>query len=141
MKNKEKKQLPCNCLNLRRASTAITKLYDERLSSSGITISQFSILTQIKNYGPISVSDLAFNIRLDRTTLVRNLKPLESTELIKDISEGKSRNRQLQLTEKGLECCAKAERLWIGTQKYMEEKLGKENIEALTELLSQVEQI
>lgn len=141
MKNNEMKPSICNCLNLRRASAAITKIYDEKLAPSGLTVSQYSILLHLKLLGPVSVSDLAIKIRLDRTTLVRSLKPLEATSLIIDVSQKGSRNRQLQLTEKGAEKCIEAEYQWKDAQNVIEQKIGKENIEKLTSLLSMIERL
>ena len=139
MKNNEKKPSICNCLNLRRASVAITKIYDEKLAPSGLTISQYSILLHLKLLGPVSVSDLAIKIRLDRTTLVRSLKPLEAASLIIDVSPKGTRNRQLQLTQKGVQKLIEAEFMWNDAQNIIEQKIGKENIEKLTALLSMIE--
>jgi hypothetical protein len=69
----KKQPTACNCINLRRASQAITEFYDEILASSGLKISQYLLLRNIKRLGPVSVSSLALEIRLDRTTIVRNL--------------------------------------------------------------------
>ncbi|WP_418219616.1 MarR family winged helix-turn-helix transcriptional regulator [Candidatus Formimonas warabiya] len=119
----------------------ITKIYDEKLAPSGLTVSQFSILKHLKLLGAASVSDLAVKIRLDRTTLVRNLKPLEAVSFIIDVSQKGTRNRELQLTEKGIEKCIEAECLWKDAQNFIEQKLGKENIEKLTSLLSMIESL
>ena len=141
MKSKDKIPSICNCLNLRRASAAITKIYDEKLGTSGLTVSQYSLLRHLFYFGPISVSDLAIKIRLDRTTLVRNLKPLESAAFIVDVSQEGTRNRQLQLTEKGIEKYKEADDLWKDAQSFMEQQLGKENLEKLTSLLSVIEKL
>ncbi|AFV01926.1 Transcriptional regulator, MarR family [Dehalobacter sp. UNSWDHB] len=141
MKNNEKKPSICNCLNLRRAASAITKIYDEKLGPSGLTVSQYSILKHLKFFGPISVSDLAIKIRLDRTTLVRSFKPLEAASLIIDVSQKGTRNRQLQLTQKGIEKYIEAKYLWNDAQNFIEQELGKENIEKLTSLLSVIERL
>lgn len=134
-----KKPSPCTCINLRRASQAITKIYDEKLSPSGLTVTQFSLLKNIKKLSPISVSDLALAIRLDRTTLVRNLKPLEKKGLVIDNSPEGTRNRQLQLTEGGIKLCDSAEVLWQEAQDYIEQKLGKDNLKNLITLLYEIE--
>lgn len=76
-KNHNKKSSVCNCLNLRRASLSITEIYDHYLAPSQLSVSQFSIPKHVREMAPVSVSELAAEIRLDRTTLVRNLKPLE----------------------------------------------------------------
>ena len=139
--NNEKNPSNCNCLNLRRTSAAITKIYDEKLAPSGLTVSQYSILKHLKHFDLISVSDLAIKIRLDRTTLVRSLKPLEAALFVIDVSQKGTRNRQLQLSEKGIEKCLEAEYLWNDAQNFIEERLGKENIEKLTSLLSIIERM
>lgn len=141
MKNSEKQPSICNCLNLRRASAAITRIYDEKLAPSGLSISQYSLLKHIQFLSPVSVSDLAVIIRLDRTTLVRNLKPLEAASYIVDVSRKGARNRRLELTEKGAQKCSEADLLWIDAQNLIEENMGKENIEKLTSLLSVIEKM
>ncbi|SHI13340.1 DNA-binding transcriptional regulator, MarR family [Sporobacter termitidis DSM 10068] len=137
----EKAPSPCNCLNLRRASSAMTKIYDAYLAPCGISIAQFSLFRHLRQLGPVSVSALAEKIRLDRTTLVRNLRPLEKAGLVVDISPRSARSRELELTEKGREKLGEAEKLWDGAQRHIEEALGKDNIALLTELLTRIENI
>ncbi|QHI71573.1 MarR family winged helix-turn-helix transcriptional regulator [Aminipila terrae] len=138
-KTYEKKPSPCNCLNMRRASHAITEVYDDFLKPSNLSVSQFSIIKHLNYFGPINVSDLSLIMRLDRTTLVRNLKPLEKIGLVEDISAEGTRNRQLKLTSKGIETYKDAEELWQKAQRFLEEYLGKENILTFTTLLSKIE--
>lgn len=138
-KSYDKKSAMCNCLNMRRASQAITQIYDEMLEPSGLKISQFSLLNHIKYLEPVNVSELALKIRLDRTTLVRNLKPLEERGYITDIADMGARNRQLKLTDTGLKAVEAAEQLWNKAQGLIEEYLGKEDMDNLTRLLSKIE--
>jgi DNA-binding MarR family transcriptional regulator len=135
----KKESSTCNCLNLRRASQAITEVYDGILAPSGLKISQFSLIKHLKHLGPVNVSDLALKIRLDRTTLVRNLKSLEERGFITDIAAKGSRNRQLKLTESGLEVLEAAEPLWLKAQSFMEQYLNKDEVNTLTGLLSKIE--
>jgi len=135
----DKKSSACNCLNIRRSSQAITEVYDEFLAPSELKIGQFSLLKHIEKLGPVSVSDLALSIRLDRTTLVRNLKPLEERGLVMDIATEGARNRQLKLTDKGNQAYRSAEKLWAKAQSFFEEYLGKDNIDTFTTLLSKIE--
>lgn len=136
-----KKPSPCNHLNMRRASLALTKLYDDRLAPSGVTVSQFSLLKHIRALGTVSVSALALAIRLDRTTLVRNLKPLEEGGLVSDDARPGARSRELSLTEKGQETYNAAEKLWQEAQQTVEDALGSENLALLTVLLSKIESL
>lgn len=135
----DKKSSTCNCLNIRRSSQAITEVYDEFLAPSNLKIGQFSLLKHIDKLGPVSVSDLALSIRLDRTTLVRNIKPLEERGFIKDIAIEGTRNRQLKLTDKGIQTYKSAEELWVKAQSFLEEYLGSDNIDTFTALLSKIE--
>jgi len=135
----DKQPAECNCINLRRASQAITEFYDEMLASSGLKISQYLLLRNIKHLGPVSVSSLALEIRLDRTTIVRNLKPLEERGFIIDVATKGTRNRQLELTYKGIEVLEMAIPLWVDAQKDIEKYLGKEDMNTLTVLLSKIE--
>lgn len=139
IKNQNRNSSTCNCLNLRRASQSITNLYDKALASSGLRISQYSLLRNIEHLGPVSVSDLALEISLDRTTLVRNLKPLEEKGLIIDASKKGTRNRQLLLTDIGKKRLEAATPLWLEAQRSVEQYLGKEELNTLTSLLSKIE--
>jgi DNA-binding MarR family transcriptional regulator len=125
------KKHPCHCLNIRKAGQVITNMYDQHLAPSGLSIGQFSILKVLTNLSKISVSKLAIEMRLDRTTLVRNLKPLEEKGLVIDVAnEGK--NRQLELTELGRQACQNALLLWQDAQNELEQLLGKDGLEALS---------
>lgn len=136
--SKEQKPSACNCLNLRRASQAITKAYNEALVPCGITIGQYSILKHIGALSPVSVSRLAEAVRLDRTTLVRNLKLLEEMGLVVDAGQ-RTRDRQLCLTGSAVETLEEAEKLWQKAQDTVEAYLGAENLQMLTGLLNRIE--
>lgn len=137
---KSKKPSPCTCLNMRRSSNALTDVYDRYLASCSVTVSQYSILRHIIYLAPVSVSDLSVALRLDRTTLVRNLRPLEQKKWIEDIAEEGTRNRQLQLTELGRQVFACADERWEQAQADITKHLGDEDAAKLAELLEKIEQ-
>lgn len=137
----EKSPSLCNCINLRRASQAITEFYDEVLAPSGLKTTQFSLLIHIIRLGPLNMSELANAIRLDRTTLARNVKVLEAHEFI-SITTGKdSRTRQLNISEKGQKAVEGAAQYWTEAQGFLKEYLGQEELRTLTGLLQKIEQI
>ena len=68
---------PCACLQFRRTSRAVSALYDAFLSSAGLTVTQYALLVSIARERGISRTVLAANLEMDRTTLTRNLRPLE----------------------------------------------------------------
>ncbi len=67
----------CNCLALRQASRHVTQFYDQLLASSGLRTTQFSILIRLRLAGPMTINALAKALVMDRTTLGRNILPLE----------------------------------------------------------------
>jgi DNA-binding MarR family transcriptional regulator len=124
---------------MRRASLAITEIYDHYLAPCQLSVSQFSILKHIDGMEPVSVSELAAEIRLDRTTLVRNLKPLEHQGLVQDIAPSGKRNRQLCLTVAGREKIELAGGNWEQAQEQIEAQLGPEDTKLLQALLLKIE--
>src|SRR6201987_4350623 len=74
---------PCVCATLRRAARAITAAYDAALAPSGLRITQFSILRRLARLGPLPVTRLAAESALDRSTIGRNLNPLERRGLVR----------------------------------------------------------
>ncbi len=130
---------PCNCLNVRRASRAVTDFYDRVLKPSGLTVAQLSLLLNVRAAGPATIGSLAAAMRIDRTTMNRNLKPLADAGLL-TVSTGKdSRTRQVALTDAGREAVAAGRALWREAQTALREYLGEEDLARLTALLAKLE--
>lgn len=134
-----KNPLVCNCANVRRAARAITLFYDEVLAPSGLSATQMHQLKQIMRFGPINMSDLAKVMKLDRTTLARNLKPLIAAGFIQVAVGRDSRTRQVSITEHGLRALEAADPLWTNAQEQLQEYMGGEDLQTLIRLLSRIE--
>jgi len=75
--------------------------------------------------GPVTVNKLSEYLVMDRTTLGRNLKPLQRDGLI-EIKEGLDRRQKLiSITDKGEKLLTKAFPVWQETQKKILEKIGE----------------
>jgi DNA-binding MarR family transcriptional regulator len=72
----------------------------------------------------MSITVLANALGMDRTTLSRNLRPLEEDGLIEIGSEGWRRSRTLEITKKGRSRLHEALPLWKQAQKTLRRKLG-----------------
>ncbi|WP_088226629.1 MarR family winged helix-turn-helix transcriptional regulator [Desulfosporosinus sp. FKB] len=130
---------PCHCLNLRRASRAVTQFYDKVLEPSGLKITQYSLLRSLERFESVSISVLAKNMNIDRTTLNRNMKPLMNAGLIA-VNTGKdSRSRMVTLTEDGKASLANAMVLWGEAQTSLEKFFGKAELDGFEKLLSKLE--
>jgi DNA-binding MarR family transcriptional regulator len=106
----------CLCTNLRRTARAVSHIYDTALAPAGIKITQFSLLRAVERREPVAISDLAEEVVLDRTTLARNLAPLERDGLLTLSAGADQRVTEVSLTRKGRERIEKALPLWMATQ-------------------------
>ena len=95
-------ETPCACGTLRRAARAVTAAYDAALAPSGLRITQFSILRKLARLGPLPVTRLAAEAALDRSTMGRNLNPLERRGLVRiEVGNVDQRERVAHLTAAG----------------------------------------
>ena len=126
----------CTCFNLRKATRVLTQIFDEQLKPSGLLITQFTILVAIAQVGSGTINDLADRLVMDRTTLTRNLKPLEREGLI-TIQPGEDRRlRIISLTLKGRNALAAALPLWEQAQASVIDGLGEQQWSLLLKALS-----
>lgn len=131
----------CYCINLRRAAGAVSALYDRYLEPAGVSVTQFSLLLNIGRQEVCSVSDLAAFTGLDRTTLVRTLKPLLDQKLVQDLAQPGTRNRRLTLTASGRDTVERCDVLWEKAQKTIEEQIGRDQVQNLLDILYRLESI
>ena len=130
---------PCNCMNIHRASRAVVKFYDEILKPSGLTISQTGMVKQIELLAPVNISELAREMRIDRTTLNRNLKPLTAAGLITVETGSDSRAKQVNLTPPGKKAAAESWQLWCEAQGMLKGYLGEDDLEKFVDLMAKLE--
>lgn len=118
---------PANCtsFNLRKAARIVAQVYDQYLQPSGLKSTQFSLLKVASGRGPLSISDLAEELVMDRTTLTRNLKPLERDGLVEVVAGKDARTRNVRVTPQGLKTLKKALPLWEAAQVSVIGELGQ----------------
>src|SRR4051794_2958247 len=129
----------CKCLALRQAARHVTQFYDQYLVPTGIRTTQFSILAKLKRSGPMTINALAEQMVMDRTTLGRNILPLEREGLI-SVTKGRAdrRSKELHLTEAGEATFRAAAKAWTEAQTRFETVFGGERAADLRELLHAV---
>jgi DNA-binding MarR family transcriptional regulator len=132
----------CVCFNIRKSARAITQLYEEALRPTGLRATQFTLLVATRVMGTATISGLAKGLVMDRTTLTRNMKPLEKQGFIR-IIPGKEdrREREVTLTLAGQEILSEALPLWKTVQQSVVESLGQSRITRLMKDLSATIQI
>lgn len=125
----------CAGFNLKMATRAVQNYFDKAYRKIGLEGTQYTVLSHIYVVGPIPLSKLAELMYVDRTTLGRNLKPLEKRELI-EIKAGKDKREKLiAITENGKEVLAKALPVWKQTHEQIKTILGIDNWESMLENL------
>ncbi|GAC1344744.1 MAG: MarR family winged helix-turn-helix transcriptional regulator [Acetobacteraceae bacterium] len=129
----------CTCFAVRRAARQITQAYDRSLAPTGLRTTQFSLLNRLTHSGPRSIRKLAQDMGMDRTTLGRNLRPLERDGLVAiGIDPADRRGRALQLTPLGAERLHEARGYWQDAQARFVETFGLERTRALHAALDAV---
>jgi DNA-binding MarR family transcriptional regulator len=114
----------CACHRVRIAARAVTRAYDEALRPVGLRATQLSVLVAAAADDALSITALAKFMGMDRSTLTRNLRPLESEGLIAVGLEGWRRSRALEITAKGRSRMHEALPLWRKAQQTLRRKLG-----------------
>lgn len=128
----------CTCANLRMAARTVTQMYEEFMKASPLRGTQFTVLATLSAIGQTPLTKLAEVLGMDRTTLTRNLKPLEKQGLIESQVGEDRRERLILLTAKGEAAYAKALPLWEQAQSQLIDTLGEEKLSALLEILVEV---
>ncbi|MDQ8755166.1 MarR family winged helix-turn-helix transcriptional regulator [Sphingosinicella sp. LHD-64] len=130
----------CACNKLRRSARVITAIYDETMSSSGFTVSQFSLLRMLQRAGPCSLTEFAGATGHDRTTLNRTLRPLEEAGYVTSCPGEDQRARIVKITDEARQAMRSAQPLWEEAQAKVDAALGADR-DALFSILDRVESL
>ena len=129
----------CNCFAVRSAARHVSQFYDQFLAPIGLRTTQFSILAKLKRRGPLTINALANDMVMDRTTLGRNILPLERDGLIRiEPIASDRRAKELHLTNTGEKRLQAALKAWSQAQAQFETTFGTKRAAELRELLCSV---
>ena len=133
------KPLECNCAAIRQAARHVTRHYDQHMANIGLRSSQFSILTKLRRLGPLKINALAAAMGMDRTTLGRNLLPLERDGLV-SIGQGREdlRSKEVALTPAGADKQRAGLKHWQAAQSAFEQSFGARRSADLRALMGEV---
>ena len=129
----------CNCFAVRSAARHVSQFYDQFLAPIGLRTTQFSILAKLKRREPLTINALANDMVMDRTTLGRNMLPLERDGLIRigQIASDR-RAKELRLTNAGEKRLQAALKAWSQAQVQFETTFGTKRATELRALLRSV---
>jgi DNA-binding MarR family transcriptional regulator len=135
---RELPNLPCMCASFRRASRALTQLYDDALRPLGLRATQFTILQALSLAGEVSQGELAQMLAMDSTTLTRTLRIMSREGWIAERRGEDRRERLLRLAKAGRSQFNRALPSWEKAQAQLGRQLGEKRWHALMKLTNEV---
>jgi DNA-binding MarR family transcriptional regulator len=128
----------CLCYNMRRASRVMTQFFTASLPGEALLPTQTPILTALEEHPGAGMAELSEWIGMDRTTLLRNLGPLEREGLVAAEGKGKGSRVALFLTPKGRKALRDLLPRWRRTQEKALKVLGEKRWQ---EILSDLDRV
>jgi DNA-binding MarR family transcriptional regulator len=128
----------CTCFNVRRASRAITQFFDAGVRQHGLRPTQTPILRALQAKEEWGMTELSSWLGMERTSLVRNLRPLQRDGLVQTKGGGHGVHVKLEITNKGRAILAEMQPAWRASQAKVVAILGKERWSAIIQDLEKV---
>ena len=129
----------CNCFAVRSAARHVSQFYDQFLVPIGLRTTQFSILAKLKRRRALTINVLAEEMVMDRTTLGRNILPLERDGLIQiEPVLTDRRAKELRLTSAGEKRLQAGVKAWTQAQTQFETTFGAKRAAELRTMLRSV---
>ena len=131
--------LPQGCTNfkLRQLMRRVAQHYDAEMLRCGLKTTQYSLLSHVLKLGPIRPSDLAAAMKMDASTLTRNVRPLVDAGWVTLESGVDARSRLVHITDAGRDKRAEALHCWKRAQLALNDTLGLERVAALHALIDE----
>ena len=121
----------CVCFNLRWVTRAVTQFFDAEMRRHGIRPTQGSILASLQTKDSWTMAELSDWLGMDRTTLVRNLRPLQRDGLVQAGGGGRGRLVELAITAKGRKQIERLTPAWKSAQSAVVQTLGEKRWSAI----------
>lgn len=125
----------CTNLKLRQFMRRVSQFYDAEMAQVGLKTTQYSLLSYVDKLGPVRPGELAEGLKMDASTLTRNLRPLVDAGWVVVSAGEDARSRLVSLTPAGREKRAEAKRRWKVAQEGINRLLGEDQVVALHALI------
>ena len=126
------------CGNFRRASRALTQLYEEAIRPLGLRATQLTILQALSLAGEVLQGQLGEMLAMDSTSLTRTLAIMRRKGWIAERRGEDRRERRLRLANAGEVKLRRALPVWEKVQSRLRRQLGEQAWDNLLQLTYQV---
>jgi len=127
----------CTNLKLRQLMRRVAQHYDDELGKTGLKTTQYSLLSYVVKLGPIRAVDLAAKLKVNTSTLSRNLQPLVASGLLAIGPGADARSRLITATDEGQRKRVEAQRKWRVAQEGINRTLGAQRVVALHAMIDE----
>jgi len=130
--------LPCACQSVRRATRAVTRIYDQELRKAGLEITHFGLLTALAMTGEANQKRLSAGFAMDSTTLTRTLGLLLKQGWIRVRRGEDRRERMFSLTRAGKRKLAEGQPHWEQAERTLRQQLGDAGWKSMKQVVSRM---
>jgi DNA-binding MarR family transcriptional regulator len=127
----------CTHFKLRQIDRAVGRHYDAHMAAVGLKNTQYSLLSNVVQFGPIRPMDLASRLRMDASTLTRNLRPLIDQGWVVQGPGADARSRLVAVTEAGRVKRVAAQAAWKQAQLEINALLQPDRVARLHALIDE----
>jgi DNA-binding MarR family transcriptional regulator len=115
----------------------VSQHYDLEMARIGLKTTQYSLLSYVVKLGPVRPGDLALAMKMEASTLTRNLKPLITAGWVELAAGADGRSRLVTATVAGRDKRTEAQRRWKVAQESLNQTLGVQRVIALHTLINE----
>ncbi len=128
----------CLAVRMRLLNRTVTNIFDAALRSLGIKVSQLNVLVVVAKRGPVSPTEVARVLHLEKSTLSRNVERIQRRGWIEVVAGKDGRSHLLEVTAKGRRLLEKAHPLWKRAQEKTRAVLGEGGAKAVVRAAGRV---
>lgn len=130
---------PQGCTNyrIRQLMRQVSQHYDAELGQAGLKGTQYSLMANLVQLGPVRPGELARVLKMDASTLTRNMKPLLDAGWLDQTPGPDGRSRTVAITDAGRRKWKQAREHWKRAQQHINQVLGQDRVMALHSLIDE----
>jgi DNA-binding MarR family transcriptional regulator len=140
MNDRSMPELPCMCASLRRATRALTQVYETELRPLGLRSSQLTILQVLSRTGELTQRSLGEILSMDSTSLTRTLAVMLREGWLTERRGEDRRERWIGMARAGEKKLSNALPVWEKVQNRLRQEIGPQPWKDLMQLTRQLTQ-